>query len=109
MPRPRMAFSLGKSTNMRLSPKISIDSRWINARMRTFEPQEQLAGSVANTSTVLQAPQMLQVNEVTTRILSWNRTVFISAHGHPVGENPIRRFEGLRAPGFSGWHRRHWR
>src|SRR5258708_901526 len=33
--------------------------------MRTFEPQEQLAGSVANVSTVLIAPQMLQVNEVT--------------------------------------------
>jgi len=33
------------------------------ARTRTFDPQEQVAGSVAKSATRFPLPQMLQVNE----------------------------------------------
>src|SRR5579864_8116840 len=65
---PRIALIFGKSANTRLVPNSSIDNRWISARRRTFEPHPQLAGSVANFSTSLSAPQILQV-KATTRNL----------------------------------------
>jgi hypothetical protein len=48
-----MAFNVGNWANMRLFPNSSIDKRWISARKRTFDPQAQLAGSVAKASTSL--------------------------------------------------------
>src|SRR5438067_632732 len=65
MPRARMALSFGNSGSERLWPKSSRESRWIRARRRTFDPQGQVAGSVAKFSTWLNAPQMLQVKETT--------------------------------------------
>src|SRR5207244_3192152 len=61
----RIALSFGNSGSERLWPKSSRESRWIRARRRTFDPQGQVAGSVAKFSTWLYAPQMLQVKETT--------------------------------------------
>jgi len=39
-----------------------MESRWMSARARMFDPQVQLAGSEGSCSTRLTAPQRLQVN-----------------------------------------------
>ena len=67
MPRPRIDFSLGNSGSGILRPNSSIESRWISARIRTFDPHPQVAGSVAKCSTSFQALQTLQPNATIAR------------------------------------------
>src|SRR5438067_5937307 len=89
MPRARIALSFGNSGSERLRPKSSRESRWIRARRRTFDPQGQVAGSVAKFSTWLNAPQMLQVKETTE---------FYSAMNGGVGL--LQMCRGLAEQGF---------
>jgi hypothetical protein len=41
-----------------------MESKWISARVRTFDPQAQLAGSAANSATALRDPHTLQMKSV---------------------------------------------
>src|ERR1035441_3224956 len=76
MPRARIDFSLGKSASIKLRPNSSMEHRGSRARVRAFEPQAQLAGSVANSASAiwLRDPHTLQMNSIMQALLWHGRT-----------------------------------
>ena len=68
----------------------------MSARKRTFDPQAQVAGSVANSSTWFSAPQMLQVKATTQSYFVTAQTtnaqkVIFAASCRILGSNVVKR------------------
>lgn len=66
-----------------------MESRWINARKRTLDPQAQLAGSVPNDSALLCEPQMLQMKGIACDIATDPQVYSLRQVGSQFGKVPL--------------------